>query len=124
MKTPKRGFSSNKSLSYKDQELAGLNPHIQARKAHRAVPTDETLEANPEMMMNFKDVKRLIEKARREHPERPFIYHAWLHHYEGYSLSEVAKMMGDNVSRYTAKSRIDSTMKFLREYINELEHQA
>ena len=74
--------------------------------------------------MRFKDIKKLIEKARREHPERPYIYHTWLYHYEGYSLSEIAKMMGEGVSRSTAQTRITGTIKFLREYIHELEHQA
>lgn len=71
--------------------------------------------------MRFKDVKALIEKARREHPDRPYIYHTWLYHYEGYSLSDVAEMMG--VCRSTAKTRIDRTLTFLREYIHELEHE-
>ena len=119
MKTPQRGWSAPKPQSNSDREHAGLNPHIRAKSGLCPVPCATTLESNPERVMDFKDMLRLIKQAQKAHPEQPYVRHAYLHHYEGISIAEVASMM--DAPRSTAKSRIESALKFLKRYIHEHE---
>lgn len=80
---------------------------------------DESIEANPEMMMDDKDILALIHRAEKEHPEQLYIRQTYQHCYEGVSLSEIAVLM--DVPRSTAQGRIARTLKFLKQYINDQE---